>query len=160
MARSVLGAFRTLSGAQREDLAADVMQRLLEAVREGRIAAASDGEVAGYIRQALRNAARDLLERLRVRGETDEPSGGLPGPGADPERMAIALQGLARIRAAMDAWPLVDRLLFLMKLEGAPAADVRAALASGLGVHIDGRTVDTRFFRLRRKLAALAGGRT
>jgi DNA-directed RNA polymerase specialized sigma24 family protein len=148
----VLGrGFRSLGPADRSDVAAAVLKRLVPAVGQGRITGRSDGEIEAYLRAMLRNGALDLLDWRRVRGETPL-SDDLPVAGPDPERQAIVAQHVARVRALVGAWPEEDRLLFLMKLEGATATAIRLALARLTGVHLAAPTIDVRYHRLRRKL--------
>ena len=148
----VLGrGFRSLGAADRNDVVGVVLQRLVPAVRAGRITGTSDAEVEAYLRAMLRNGALDLLDWRRVRGEEPLPEE-LPEAAASPERVAILRQCVARIRALMLAWPPEDRLLLLMKLEGAPATEIRQVLARLYGVHLARPTIDVRVYRLRRKL--------
>jgi DNA-directed RNA polymerase specialized sigma24 family protein len=152
VAGRALRPFVSLSRDDRIDIEAATMTRLVEAVRRGDIRGRSDGEIAAYIGQALRNRALDVGQSAWIRRRDGQPLVDVPARAPDPERAAIERQELERVRAEIATWPSEDQLLFHLKLVGTSATGIAAALRRLFDETVDPATVDTRYFRLRARL--------
>jgi DNA-directed RNA polymerase specialized sigma24 family protein len=152
VAGRALRPFPGLTPAERQDVEAGALERLVEAIRAGEIRGTSDGEIAGYIAQVLRRRALDLLSAAsRARRAGGVPPD-LAAPDPDPERQAAMREAIAAVRGEMATWSPQDQLLFLLKLHGTSAGGIRTGLARVFGHAVEAGTVDTRYFRLRAKL--------
>lgn len=149
-ARRALARFADLSGAEREDVTATVVERLVSVVRDGAIHGTTDGEIAAYVRQAARRAA---LDALRLRGRVhDDVGDDLADPGPGASRLALARARLRAVEAALQTWTAEERYVLLAKLDGRASREIQAELARLFDVRLDARTVDTRYHRLRERL--------
>jgi DNA-directed RNA polymerase specialized sigma24 family protein len=139
-----------IDDAEREDVTATVVERLVSVVRRGQIRGTHDGEIAVYVQLAARRATIDLLRQRRrhhheLKSDLLDPT---PGPG----RRVVAGARLRIIEATMQEWAADERYVLLAKLEGFPTRQIQQDLVRLFSVRIAARTVDTRYHRLRDRL--------
>lgn len=91
---------------------------------------------------------RNRRARREQPGETTDHE----APDASPESAAIAAQRRARLWAAIDELPLVDRQIVALHLEGLRAAEIEAVTGLSSG------NVAVRLTRARRRLTAQVNG--
>lgn len=108
----------------------------------------SKGEFPAWIATLARNAALNRARTLqRKQGNLEELSDTLPDPSPTPEELLLRKERAKRIRAAADALPRSDRLLFYREYYYLqPTAQIAAELGLSL------RAVEGRLYRLRQKL--------
>ena len=158
----VLSIYRSLNGADRDDVIGAALDRLVAAVRRGRIRGDSNSEIDAYVWETIRNQALNFLrnrERHReADGQSTEPvvdsevrNGDVADDRASPEMRAITSEWIRRALKLLESWSFADQYLFFLKIHGVPAKTIQRALGE-FGIHIALATVDTRFHRLREKL--------
>lgn len=165
--RAVLGGIGKLSGADDEDVIAEALKSLVTVVRRGGIRGTSNAEIDAYVCAAIRNRALNVLRgRARRRGagettpgtvDTDPASSGARDEALDEaspqDLQAIAAEQLERAEKLLLSWPEDDRYLFIAKLHGVPARIIQATLERPPFESFSAvTTVDTRFYRLRKRL--------
>lgn len=91
---------------------------------------------------------RNRRARREQPGETTDHE----APDASPESAAIAAQRRARLWAAIDELPLVDRQIVALHLEGLSASEIEAVTGLSAG------NVAVRLTRARRRLTAQVNG--
>jgi DNA-directed RNA polymerase specialized sigma24 family protein len=147
----------------REDILASLWEPVMRAVKLGQPTGTSDLEIAAYFRTAVRNRALNFLRARRQRPdapggrgraadhETDDPLDALQCPEPDPEQRAM----LEAAIGCINGWSAQDRFLFLEKLQGVPATEIKKALeAAPFRTFLAAATIDTRFHRLQSRLRA------
>ena len=162
--RTVLGVFEKLEWADREDIVADVLKRLVAAVRGGRIRGRGNAEIDAYVCRSLRHQALNCLRgggRRRQAGQStvDDLDGdtelchAAADDHASQEAMAIVAEQLVRADKLMQSWAPEDRYLFLAKLSGVQAQVIRDTLRRPpFNRYIALATIDTRYHRLREQM--------
>jgi DNA-directed RNA polymerase specialized sigma24 family protein len=162
VAAPVLATFR-IRDTDREDILASLWEPVMRAVKLGQPTGTSDLEIAAYFRTAVRNRALNFLRARRQRPdapggrgraadhETDDPLDALQCPEPDPEQRAM----LEAAIGCINGWSAQDRFLFLEKLQGVPATEIKKALeAAPFRTFLAAATIDTRFHRLQSRLRA------
>lgn len=162
VAAPVLATFR-IRDADREDILASLWEPIMRALKRGQPTGASDLEIAAYFRAAVRNRALNFLRARRTRpdatdrrapsadDEADDPLDALRCPDPDPEQRAL-LEAAIR---CIEGWSGHDRFIFLEKLQGVPATEIKSALeAPPFRTFLAPATIDTRFHRLQSRLRA------
>ena len=165
--RSVLAAIRGLSAADRQDAVAAALQSLVTAVRRDGINGQSNAEIDAYVCASIRNRALNVLRsqaRRHDAGELtpapgDSARGDVPLPeAADPatgqDARLVAAEQLKRAEELLLSWAPADQYVFLAKLQGVPTDVIRDTLKEPpFGVFTASSTIDTKFHRLRERLA-------
>jgi len=162
--RMVLGVFERLKWVDREDIIADALKNLMAAVRDSKIRGRSNAEIDGYVCRSLRNQALNFLRghgRRRHAGESTvedldgdiEPRDTVADDRASQEAMAIVAEQLVRADKLLQSWSPEDRYLFLAKLSGVQAQDIRHTLRRPPFKRYTAlATIDTRYYRLREQM--------
>jgi DNA-directed RNA polymerase specialized sigma24 family protein len=159
---AALGAFTSLSSADRDDVVSAALDRLVSAVRCGRIRGNSNSEIDAYVCETIRNQALNFLRNRERYRETDGLSTGamvdgearssdVADDGPSQEMQAITSEWLRRAIKILESWSFADQYLFFLKIHRVPSKTIRHALRQ-FRVDIALATVDTRFHRLREKL--------
>jgi DNA-directed RNA polymerase specialized sigma24 family protein len=162
VARTVLATFR-IRDADREDILASLWEPVMRALKQGQPTGTSDLEIVAYFRSAVRNRALNFLRARRQRPdapdgqrrsadhEADDPLDALRCPDPGPEERAM-LEAAIR---CINRWSAEDRFIFLEKLHGVPATEIKKALeAAPFRTFLAPATIDTRFHRLQSRLRA------
>ena len=146
IAGRVLAGFGNLTPLEREEAEDTARVATSLEIDAGRIKAATDGAVVGFLRTVISNAARDVWRRRRP-GEPLPPllDDGAPSPLARARQHA-ELDCAQRVIAS---WDSTSRFIFLMKLESVSTAVIKADLERLFNVFLSPEAVDVRFFRLR-----------
>jgi len=160
----VLGVFERLKWVDREDIIADALKNLMAAVRDSKIRGRSNAEIGGYVCRSLRNQALNFLRghgRRRRAGESTvedldadiELRDTVADDRASQEAMAIVAEQLVRADKLLQSWSPEDRYLFLAKLSGVQAQDIRHTLRRPPFKRYTAlATIDTRYYRLREQM--------
>ena len=161
-ARATLASFGSLSRADRDDVIGASLDRLLSVIRCGGIRGRSNSEIDAYVcrvvqRQALnllrsRDRYRDANElRIGGCGDHETENGDVADDRPSQDRCAITSERLRRALKLLETWDHADQYLFLAKINGVPAKEIRQGLRQ-FGDVVALATVDTRFHRLRAEL--------
>jgi RNA polymerase sigma factor (sigma-70 family) len=157
--RRVLGAFGSLSRVDREDIVADALLRLLEAIRCRRIVGTNDLEIDSYVCTTIKNHARNTLRRRRRAKHVQEAIGDDPTASAEenpelrPDQRLMAAEGLALAERLLAELTPADRYIVRAKTERRPTRLIQATLARPpFNVVMGPGAIDTRFHRLQRRL--------
>jgi DNA-directed RNA polymerase specialized sigma24 family protein len=154
--------FPRMTSADRADIASTALERVLMALKNHRINGRSDGELRAYMSNAVKNAGLDLVTRQRTveAGWPSEESVLPPDGSASPERVAIARTLQEDVERVLSEWSDVDRHIFIQKLQGVSAAQIRADLGRPpFRLWLEVATIDTRYWRLRQLLIRKLGER-
>lgn len=126
-----------------EDVEAAVQETLLRALR-GLPGVAAEAGFSGWLAAIALNYCRDRLRRRRLVpflplevGADDDNAGPLavlPAPGADPERVSMARQAVARVRREVARLPRRQREVFALRFfVGLELEAIAGALAVDVG---------------------------
>jgi DNA-directed RNA polymerase specialized sigma24 family protein len=153
-APAFLSEFRTLSAADKEDVAAAAIGRLVGTIRRDEIRGVINLEIETYVRRTIKNLALNLIRGRRARPDQghhlDEK---LPDPTQRPSEEAVVSNLRARADEAVMRWPPKDRYLFFAKLEGVESAKIKVTLERPpYAEFISVKTVDTRYHKLKKTL--------
>lgn len=165
--RAVLGCFRQLNEADREDAVAAAIKSLVPVVQRGGILGTTNAAIDAYVCKAIRNRALNVLRGRARRREAGESA--LETPGADTggnasydepaderpsqDGQAMMAEQLDRLERLLLSWPAEDRYLFIAKLHGVSAKIIQETLQQPpFELFTAITTVDTRFHRLRKRL--------
>jgi DNA-directed RNA polymerase specialized sigma24 family protein len=163
-AAAILRAIGKLSKADREDVIADALSRLLRAVRHDGISGSSNAEIHGYVRATIRNQALNLLraraQSLEAADEStwtsrdgDQGSREVADEQPSQDAQMIVSEQLGRVHEVLQSWSPADRYLFLAKINGVSSRTIQRTLSNPPFVsRMALATVNTRFHRLRRGL--------
>jgi DNA-directed RNA polymerase specialized sigma24 family protein len=138
-ARAVLRAFEKLRATDREDVVAETLKSLMVAIRCAQIRGNTNGEIDSYVCRSLRNQALNVLRSHARRREAGESISEGHDPdteaeavetSSEQERRAVLAELLEKTEKLLMTWSPEDQYLFLAKLNGVAAQDIRDALAS------------------------------
>jgi len=126
-----------------EDVEAAVQETLLRALR-GLPGVAAEAGFSGWLAAIALNYCRDRLRRRRLVpflplevGADDDNAGPLavlPAPGADPERVSMARQAVARVRREVARLPRRQREVFALRyFVGLELEAIAGALSIDIG---------------------------
>jgi len=165
-ARAVLSVYSKLGRTDREDVVADTLKSLVPVIRRGEIRGVSNSEIDTYVCRAIRNRALNLLrghDRRRLAGESSAASvaetGAIdwheaPDDGLSQDVQIVIAEQLERAEKVLMCWSAADRYLFTARLNGVASKVIRDTLRQPpFGLFTELATIDTRFYRLRRRLA-------
>ncbi len=165
-ARAVLSVYGKLSETDREDIVADTLKSLVPVIRRREIRGVSNSEIDAYVCQAIKNRALNLFrgyDRRRQAGESSAvhaaetsaiqwPDAVDEGPSQDVQ--VVIAEQLERAEKSLMSWSAADRYLFTARLNGVASKVIQETLRQPpFELHAELATIDTRFYRLRRRLA-------
>jgi hypothetical protein len=149
LAAGVLSRFQNLSPVEREEAEDSARVAVALEVSGDRITGTTDGAIVSFVRTVLTNAARDVWRRRRP-GTPLPPL--LRDEGPSPAERARFQVQLECAETLVRSWSAENRFIFVMKLERAATASIKADLERLFGSFVSARTVDVRFFRLRNEV--------
>jgi len=153
VSRRALAGFRSFTAADREDVLAGAMERLIPVIRKGGIRATKNGEVFNYVQQTIRRVALNVVRSTRSPELFDDHEVGVI---PDQERVAL----VRAARRLIETWPPEEQFIFLQKAYGVSAACIKAELEQApYTAFMAVETVDTRYHRLRTRLREQLDGR-
>jgi DNA-directed RNA polymerase specialized sigma24 family protein len=145
-ARWVLAKFGGLGRADREDIVATAVARLVPAIREGKIRGTTNLEIVAYVARTIKNSALNLVRSQRQYEDLEAH----PGEVRAPQDEKAEGQAVLKIVAG---WPPADRFVFVQKINGVSTGRIKAELEQPpYKLFIAVGTVDTRYHRLRERL--------
>jgi DNA-directed RNA polymerase specialized sigma24 family protein len=146
IARWSLAAFNGLGRADRQDIVATAIERLIPVVRGDRIRGTTGLEIKAYVARAIRNIALNIIRSRRDYGDIESEPGKVEATQED------RAQGRALLRI-VEQWPPADRFLFIQKMNGVSSERIKAELEqTPYKVFIALSTVDTRYHKMRARL--------
>lgn len=155
----ILGKFRNLSPAEKEDLFQDVFVALLNRGLRS-FHGSTEHEFRWYLKTITENEAKSYLRRRGRRLEVLDPF--LPGeeeeektlstrfpfadPAPGPERVAAGQEVFRRVRLCLKDIPAVDQEIFWMEVRGYPDKEIAKVLGLPMG------TVASKYHRAKEKI--------
>jgi DNA-directed RNA polymerase specialized sigma24 family protein len=144
--RWALANFGGLGKADREDIVATAIERLIPVIKDGRIRGTTNQEIGAYVARTIRNLALNLVRSQRDHEDTELH----PGKVRPPQGDRAEARALLRI---IQGWPPADRFLLIQKINGVSTGRIKAELERPpYNLFIAVGTVDTRYHRLRARL--------
>ena len=133
-----------------EDLVQEIALGLWTALPKFR----GDASERTWLYRVAHNTAISFVtsSKRRAQHEQSGTPADLPGPAANPESMVIEDQQRARLWAAVQELPLMDRQIVVLHFEGLSAAEIEAVTGLSAG------NIATRLTRVRQKLASRVRG--
>jgi RNA polymerase sigma-70 factor (ECF subfamily) len=148
--RRYLPALRRLAWSYAREQSDDLLQEIALGLWTALPRFRGDSSERTWLYRVAHNTAISFMassQRRANREQAGEPPD-MAAPAANPESTAIEEQRRARLHAAVEELPLVDRQIVVLHLEGLSAAEIEAVTGLSAG------NVAVRLTRARQKLAA------
>jgi RNA polymerase sigma-70 factor (ECF subfamily) len=152
--RRYLPALKRLAWSYAPDQIDDLVQEIALRLWKGLPGFRGDSSEKTWLYRVAHNTAIDFVtghHRRAKREQAGEPAD-VAAASASPESAAIDEQQRRRLRAAIEALPLIDRQVVVLHLEGLSAAEIEDVTGLSAG------NVATRLTRARQRLAARVRG--